>query len=856
MPFVPLNPDSQRVTGPDTDRGADDLPENLLGSLVAEMARAWNAGERLLVEDVLLRHPELQEDPEAIAELLYEEVSLRERQGERVSLSALRRRFPQWQGPLEMMLECRRLFEPTAAPRFPDVGAMHGEYQLRAELGRGRSGVVFLATQPQLADRPVVLKITPCDGQEHLQLARLQHTHIVPLYTAHDDAEQRLRSLCMPYFGGASLARILAFLKDRPVHQRRGADLLEAVDHLQADRALPGPMRGPARQLLERASYAQAVCWIGSCLADALHYAHQRGLVHLDLKPANVLLTGEGQPMLLDFHLAREPLVAGSVAHDGLGGTPDYMSPEQVRALAAAACGKPVPAAVNDSSDIFSLGIVLYEALADALPPPTGATARLRNANPGVSAGLAAILARCLAAEPGARYPDAAAVAADCQRHLNNLPLRGVPNRSLAERWSKWRRRRPYLFPFILLLSMVVLGGGAGFIAYCRSHIEAGRAALDEGQRYCQHGRYEEAVAVLDRGLGQLEYVPSHDELKTLLGSQRDQALQLRDAGERTRVLAELHQLADRLRWLCWGDTLPAAAQHRLASSCRSLWERRQSILTRLDRADPDQIAAVKQELLDVALVWTGLRVTLAREEEKNAARRSALQVLAEAEELCGPSPALFSYRERFAAGAGMEELARDARRSGAALTPRTAWEHVAVGRALLDAGHLRPALGHFEQAQVLQPENVWPYFYQALCACRLEDYEEAVIAFSVCIGFAPEQAVCFYNRGCACAALGRPERARGDFDRALRLEPNLAAALLARGRLHYQQKRYPDARADLQRALEEGIAPAVVYYDLALLQVAQGDRSAALVSIREVLRHEPGNSAALKLEADLAPMR
>ena len=68
---------------------------------------------------------------------------------------------------------------------------------------------------------------------------------------------------------------------------------------------------GPFRRSLEQASYVEAMTWIASCLADALHYSHARGLVHMDIKPSNVLITMDGQPMLLDFHLARGPILAG-----------------------------------------------------------------------------------------------------------------------------------------------------------------------------------------------------------------------------------------------------------------------------------------------------------------------------------------------------------------------------------------------------------------------------------------------------------------------------------------------------------------------------------------------------------------
>src|SRR5687768_9419632 len=142
--------------------------------------------------------------------------------------------------------------------------------------------------------------------------------------------------------------------------------------------------------MLAHVSYVQAMCWVAACLADALQFAHERGVVHLDLKPSNVLLSGDGQPMLLDFHLAREPLrpcrsssSAPLPPPEHFGGTVPYMPPEQLAAMRALRDGRPVEEAVDARADVYALGTVLYEALAGA-PPTVPAPIPLDRVNPQV----------------------------------------------------------------------------------------------------------------------------------------------------------------------------------------------------------------------------------------------------------------------------------------------------------------------------------------------------------------------------------------------------------------------------------------------------------------------------------------
>lgn len=390
-----------------------------------------------------LQDPEVCNNTELAVRLIYEDFCQREEAGFEVDPDETLMKFPRWRPQLEPILDGhKRLRKKDPPPRFPAAGEEFGEFRFLAELGRGAKGRVFLAIQPALCDRPVVVKMTPRQGSEHLSLARLQHSSIVPLYLVQDHEDRNLRLLCMPYLGGTSLDRILKQMRSVPIEQRSGRHFLEALRQSQQQAAVPLEFEGPALQFLARASYPQAACWIGACLADALQYAHGRGLVHLDVKPSNVLLAGDGQPMLLDFHLAHEMTLAAGTRVERLGGTPDYMSPEQRRALDAAAECRPIPVSLDGRSDIYSLGLILHELLVGGRPE--------RNAISGVAPGVARILRKCLAEDPRKRYADAGLVAADLRGCLLRSSSRATPGR-----WPGW---------VLAASAIVVLGSVIAFL--------------------------------------------------------------------------------------------------------------------------------------------------------------------------------------------------------------------------------------------------------------------------------------------------------------------------------------------------------------------------------------------------------
>jgi eukaryotic-like serine/threonine-protein kinase len=775
--------------------------------LLSEQRSRSAEGRPLELEELMARWPTNPKTDPDTAALLWEDYSQR-RQGAEISLAEYQRRFPDQTEALERLRAreavCRSLTGESdvasSALRLPDLGEEVFGFRLRLVLGQGAFGRVFLAEQADLAGRPVVLKVTAIEGEEPQTLAQLLHTHIVPIYSLHEEKRAGLRAVCMPYLGGASLSVVLTKLWAESSHPVSGNQLVQALESvespkpstfrrktkslaMEASPEVPPSHSGPILEqevapaaLLRELSYERAAMWIVAQLADGLHHAHQRGILHRDIKPSNVLISAEGQALLLDFNLS--PPQDEDPAHAAIGGTVAYMAPEHLRALVGR-----TPALIRQvdrRSDIYSLGIVLAEMLTGnhpfdqsgsygALPRQIEAMARersqsvpsLRSERPDISWGLESVVRKCLAPDPAHRYQQADHLAADLRRLLEDRPLRYAPELSRAEQVRKFVKRHPRLTSSgtvagIAVLAMLAVGS---VLAGARNQL-ANRRAHD--------------------------LVVAHDE-----GTLRALCL------VNTRL--DLH---DHLR-----DGI-AACEQTLAlfgAPEDSQWDQHPA-WPRISPIDRRRLAEDRRELL---LLLAEGRVRLAKAAPESVAQ--ALVFLDRAESIPGlaPSRALWLDRARYHELQGDVSRADSARKRALETPAVTARDHYLLATSIVWQGGpdaLETAISELDEALRRNPRHYWSLVQRGICRLERGDLVAAAADFGQCTGIWPEFAWGYFNRGCVLDRAGNKSAAIREFTAALNRDPALIAAHVNRGLALLERKQYAQALADFDQAGASGV--------------------------------------------------
>jgi eukaryotic-like serine/threonine-protein kinase len=322
------------------------------------------------VEEYVEEFPELAAAGGVPCDLIYEEFHVRRNTGNPPSPENYFARFPEQTERLRRMMtiEPDRISSTIllARPREAelDVGQQIDDFDLLVRLGKGSFGSVFLARQISM-QRLVALKITRDRGVEPQTLAQLDHPHIVRVYDQRQLPERRLQLMYMQHVPGGTLQDVLETIKEQSPAERSGKSLLKSVDRALEEHG-QSPVESSTRQKLTAFTWPEAVCWLGARLAEALDYAHGRGVLHRDVKPANVLLAADGTPKLVDFNVSFASKLEGATPAAYFGGSLVYMSPEQIEAYNPDHSRKPDE--LDGRCDIYSLGLVLWELLTGERP--------------------------------------------------------------------------------------------------------------------------------------------------------------------------------------------------------------------------------------------------------------------------------------------------------------------------------------------------------------------------------------------------------------------------------------------------------------------------------------------------------
>jgi tetratricopeptide (TPR) repeat protein len=522
------------------------------------------------------------------------------------------------------------------------------------------------------------------------------------------------------------------------------------------------------------------------------------------------------------------------------------MSPEQWGVITAVREGRPVACAVDRRTDVYSLGALLYEALGGPVPDsPAAMFPRLSRFNSRVSPGLSDIIAKCVSQHPCDRYPDAAALASDLRRHLGNLPLRGVANRSLVERSRKLWRRRPGALQrgLAILVALVSVLGAVGSIGlWYRGRVLEIDSAHARGRQLLSRGEYKEAGEAFEQGLSLANRLPGAAHRKAALEHERAIA----DRGVR---IEELHRLAELVRFR-YGVALPPEEEAKsLIRVGRAIWDGRDRLIHSLASSDEPLLRErTRRDLIDIVVLWAELLGRDKSTEDAGGARTAALHVLTEAEAVLGLSPALERQRRAYERSLGIEKASPPA-----VFKANSAEEHLDLGKSYIRSGDLERAVREFDAGLAVRPQDFWLNFYEGLCAYRLKRYEAAASAFRVSIALSPEAAECYYNRGLAHQALGRLDEAVADYDRALKLDGRFIDAAINRGIIHHRLGRDHAARDDLNGALvlaQTRKSRGIIHYNLALIDLAAGDRWSCESNVRSAI--ELGNADAVELSRRL----
>jgi tetratricopeptide (TPR) repeat protein len=704
--------------------------------------------------------------------------------------------------------------------------------------------VVYEAEQVSLRRR-VALKVLPFAAvmdtrsmqrfkNEALAAAGLDHPNVVKVHAV--GCDRGVHYIAMQFVDGRTLADLIAEQRPKQAGAEEGDPAVVSVSATPAAETQPAAKAPTERVRPDAGFYRRAAEWAAQA-ADALEHAHGLGVVHRDVKPANLMVDGRGHLWVTDFGLALVATDPALTASGDLIGTPRYMSPEQARAKHGL---------VDHRTDIYALGATFYELLtcesavvgreredvlrnlASADPVP------LRKHDRHIPADLETVVLKCLEKDAARRYQSARELADDLRRILEDKPIQAKPP-TLLQRTAKWtRRHKPVAASLaVALLTTAVLAVGAGFW-HQRRQAETKRAvttALTQAETLVAEGdkqtdrpeRWQATARLAQVALEKAEEFLAQGVGTEELAARVRQVRAEVDAGVRdSRFLIEV----DGIR-LERNDSSGAALTYAAAF--------RDYGLPVLD-LEPAEAArrisnsAIREHLLAVVWDWSSVTKDLA-----------ALERLSRVIELSDSTP----WRQQVIAALKHHDqagLARLAQQSEALDQPPGLL--VAFSNTLARTD-LPGAVKLLRQAQRRHPSDLWINHQLAFFLSRLTppELDEAISYYRAALALRPQSPGVHNNLGIALKDRGRLADAEAEYREAIRLSADFSAAHINLGYALADMRRLDEALTVFQEAVRLKRYSAEALTGLARCLGEKGRLEESITASLEAIRLKPDGS-------------
>jgi serine/threonine protein kinase/tetratricopeptide (TPR) repeat protein len=747
---------------------------------------------------------------------------------------------PQAEGFLEPVPALLDTADDSIAER---PGTQIGPYKLQEQIGEGGFGIVFMAEQQQPVRRRVALKVLK-PGMDTRQvvarfeaerqaLALMDHPHIAYVFDGGQTPAGR------PYF-------VMELVRGVPI-----------TDFCDKNRL---PVR-------DRLGLFVDVC-------QAVQHAHQKGVIHRDLKPTNVLVTlhdDRAVAKVIDFGVAKamgQQLTDKTVFTNfaQMIGTPLYMSPEQAQMSGLD---------VDTRSDVYSLGVLLYELLTGTTPfdkerlhtvgydelrriireeEPPRPSARLstlgqaaatvstqRQSDPRrlsqlLRGELDWIVMKCLEKDRGRRYESASSLGRDLERYLRDEPVQACPP-SVWYRFRKFARRNKGTLVAAALLGVMLLaavGAVAGSIGWAASDkaarqattAENARGALEEAAKFQAQKRWPEALDAVKRAAGILGDFGS-EELR--------QTVQERRTGlEMVLRLDDIHLQGDDVRNNHFDASLKVVQYERAF---------REYGIEVTGLGSEEAAARIQAKDIGVELAAALDDWALARRstQKDDAGWKELLEIarLADPDEWRGQLRDALARKDPKL----LQDLAASERTAG--LPPTTL---TLLGAALWPTGAVQEAVDLLRQAQRWYPDDFWinHELAQALKHLKTPRWEEAVRFYSAALALRPRNPGVLLNLGHALAGKGAPEEAIAIYQQALLIKPDYAMAFNDIGSALNDRGQLEQALASYRRAIALDPGLVIAHRNIGVCLEAQGKLTESEAAFRQAIALRPDYALAI----------